>query len=119
MAKATKFEGLEVWKKSRILVKTVFLFSKSIKDRNFTDQIERAALSVMNNIAEGHESGSRKAFARYLKIAKGSCGEVRSLFYAGYNLKYITFGKHREGLALAEELSRMLAGFISSVSKGS
>ncbi len=115
--KYTSFEDLEVWKKARELVKFVYSFSKGIPNRSFQDQLQRAAISVMNNIAEGHEGGSPKTLVRYLKIAKGSCGEVRSMLYAGSDLRYLSFGKQREGLERAAELSRMLAGFIKNVAK--
>lgn len=70
---------MEVWQASRKLVRTVYEIFSSIHDFSFRDQITRASLSIMNNIAEGHERDSKKEFARFLKIAKGSCGEVRSM----------------------------------------
>jgi four helix bundle protein len=109
------FEKLVVWQKSRELVKYVFSVTKGLSDRDFKSQLQRATLSIMNNIAEGHESGSAKSFGRYLKIAKGSSGEVRSLFYAGLDLKYISFGRHREGLERSSEISKMISGLVRSL----
>ncbi|MEI8085726.1 MAG: four helix bundle protein [Paludibacter sp.] len=75
------FEELRVWQDARILVKDVYLLMANCKDYGFKDQIQRAAVSIMNNIAEGSESGSDALFIRYLRISKASCGEVRSMSY--------------------------------------
>ncbi len=63
--------------------------SPAERDFGFRDQIQRAAVSVMNNIAEGFERKSKKEFAHMLQIAKGSCGEVRSMFYLAEDLSYL------------------------------
>jgi len=76
-----RFEDLRVWTDSRDLVGDVYKIMASCKDYGFRDQIQRAAISVMNNIAEGSEMSSDKAFIRYLKISKASCAEVRSMLY--------------------------------------
>lgn len=112
-----QFEKMEIWKQSRELVKHIFGFTKGLSDRDFNSQIHRAALSIMNNVAEGHESGSAKAFARYLKIAKGSCGEVRSLLYAGLDVKYISSPTFDQGYERTLEISRMIAGFIKRLQR--
>lgn len=107
-----RFEDLEVWKKARQLVAHVFTISKAINDRDFRSQLQRAAISIMNNIAEGHESGSVKSRRQFLRIAKASCGEVRSMFYAGSDVRYFESDDLKLGIQKAEEISRMLAGFI-------
>ncbi len=109
------FEKLLVWQKSRELVKFIFQLTKGLSDRDFKSQLQRATLSIMNNIAEGHESGSAKSFLRYLKIAKGSSGEVRSMCYAGLDLKYISTVNYREGLDRSSEISRMISGLMRSL----
>ena len=76
-----RFEELRVWQDARILVRDVYTLTEPLKDWSFKDQIRRAAVSVMNNIAEGSESGSDANFTKFLNIAKGSCGEVRSMLY--------------------------------------
>ncbi len=76
-----RFEELRVWKDARILVKNVYTLTEPLRDWGFKDQIRRAAVSVMNNIAEGSESGSDANFIKFLHVAKGSCGEVRSMLY--------------------------------------
>jgi len=73
-----KFEDLEIWKRSRVLAIEMYIIMKDCKDYAFRDQITRAALSIPSNIAEGFERGSDKEFVRFLNIARGSCGEVRT-----------------------------------------
>lgn len=82
------FEELRVWQDARILVNDIYKLMSDCKDYGFKDQIQRAAVSIMNNIAEGSESGSDPLFIRYLKISKASCGEVRSMLYLCQDLKY-------------------------------
>ena len=70
-------ENLFIWNESRIFVNAIYKMMASCKDWGFCDQIQRASVSIMNNIAEGSESGSDVKFVNFLNIAKGSCGEVR------------------------------------------
>ena len=91
--KISKFEDLECWKEARILVKLVYkatnlhLFSK---DFGLKDQVQRAAVSVMSNIAEGFGAYSEQEFIRYLSIALRSCNEVLSQAYIANDINYIT-----------------------------
>ncbi len=93
MATAKRFEDLRVWQNARVLVVEVYrAFGRGTagwRDLGFRDQIQRASLSIMNNIAEGFERGSDADFARFLHVAKGSCGEVRSMLYAAEDLRYL------------------------------
>ncbi len=82
------FEELRAWRDARVLVQDIYTLTANCKDFGFKDQLQRAVVSIMNNIAEGSESGSDSLFVRYLFIAKGSCGEVRSMLYIGEDLKY-------------------------------
>lgn len=82
------FEELRIWQESRLLVNEVYALTSSLKDYGFKDQLQRATISIMNNIAEGSESGSDKLFVRYLNIAQGSCSEVKSMLYVCEDLKY-------------------------------
>lgn len=75
------FESLRVWQASRTLVNMVYDVMEDNKDWGFRDQIQRAVVSIMNNIAEGFESGTDAKFINFLNIAKGSCSEVRSMLY--------------------------------------
>lgn len=83
------FEDLQIWQESRRIVREIYKHTTKLKDFGFNDQIQRAAISIMNNIAEGYESGINSVFKRYLFIAKGSCGEVRSMLYIAKDLLYI------------------------------
>ena len=82
------FEELRIWQESRLLVKDVYALTNSLKDYGFKDQLQRATISIMNNIAEGSESGSDRLFVRYLNIALGSCSEVKSMLYVCEDLQY-------------------------------
>ncbi len=115
---AERFEDLKVWQKAKQLSLAVYRESHSgqlSQDRGFKDQIQRAAVSVMNNIAEGFERKSRKDFARFLLIAKGSAGEVRSMLYLALELKYIEKESFDEMLALTQECSKMISGLVKSL----
>ena len=88
--KATKFEDLLIWQNARTLVGDIYKNASNLKDYGFRDQIQRAAVSTMNNIAEGFERNSDMDFKRFLCIAKASCGEVRSMLYLSEDLHYLT-----------------------------
>lgn len=93
MAKAERFEDLIVWQEARLLRKEISQASKGsgfCRDFELRAQILGAALSAMDNIAEGFERGSNKEFAQFLLISKGSAGEVRSALYAALDDEYIT-----------------------------
>ena len=78
---ATTFDELIIWQKARELVNNIYKMMDNCKDWGFKDQIQRASISIMNNIAEGFDSGSSAKFINYLNIAKGSCSEVRSMLF--------------------------------------
>ncbi len=88
-----KFEDLAIWQLSRELIKDIYQILKDNKDYDFKSQIQRAAISVMNNIAEGFDRSKaakdNKQFLNFLNIAYGSCGEVKSMLYVAEDLKYI------------------------------
>ena len=94
LEKAKRFEDLWIWQQARELVREIYEDfgpgSNGFKDYGFKDQIQRAGISIMNNISEGFERNSNAEFARYLDIAKGSCGEVRSMYYTSEDLDYVT-----------------------------
>ena len=122
MATVQKFEDLIVWQKARELTKFIYNISKYRNfsmDRGLVDQIRRASVSVMSNIAEGFDRGTKYELINYLFIAKGSCGEVRAQLYIASDSGYIDMSTFRNGLKLTDECSRLLKSFIDKVKTGS
>lgn len=115
MSTVQRFEDLLAWQKSRELVKQIYRAMSGCTDHGFRDQIQRAAVSVMSNIAEGFESGTRQEFVNYLYIAKASAGEVRAQLYAAHDIGYINIETSKSLKGLAEECSKLIATFISGV----
>ena len=111
----TRFEDMKVWQDSRSLVNRIYQGTNTAdfsKDYGLKDQIRRAAVSTLSNIAEGYEREGQREFLRFLHIAKGSCGEVRAQLYVARDLGYI---QSEEFMALhkaSSEISRQLAGLI-------
>ncbi|MGE9291567.1 MAG: four helix bundle protein [Puniceicoccales bacterium] len=114
---AQRFEDLSIWQTSRTLVGTIYLSFRDLSDFGYRDQIHRAAVSVMNNIAEGFEQRSPTNFARYLDIAKASAGEVRSMLYLAEDLSYLNPNQAKEIRNSYEILSRQIAKFTSTLRK--
>jgi four helix bundle protein len=86
------FEDLEIWKEARHLTREIYTISKAphfSKDYGLRGQMQRAAVSIMSNIAEGFERGGNQEFVQFLYIAKGSCGEFRSQLYVALDQSYI------------------------------
>ncbi|MBB4863543.1 four helix bundle protein [Pseudomonas nitritireducens] len=110
------FEKLEVWQRSRRLAVAVFKSMAECRDLGFRDQITRSALSIPSNIAEGMERESDKEKCRFLWIAKGSCGELRTQVMIGAEIGYLAQPLATEWINEARELSRMLHGLISKIS---
>ena len=115
MAKFETFEDIIVWQKSKILVNNIYQIFKTNRDYSFRDQVQRAAVSIMNNIAEGFERKGNKEFTKFLYIAKGSCGEVRSMLYLALDLKYINRKDFDNLYNQAFEISKMLSGLIKAL----
>ncbi|HSH29935.1 MAG TPA: four helix bundle protein [Thiohalobacter sp.] len=111
------FEDLEVWKRSSRLCVELYSALALCRDAGFKDQVTRAALSVPSNIAEGYERDSKRELMRFLRIAKGSCGELRTQLYIGSRIGYIRAPHCRHLIAETWELSRMLHGLIQSVAR--
>lgn len=115
MATIRQFEDLLCWRKSRELVKSIYGALKDCRDFGFKDQIQRAAVSVLSNIAEGFESGTRQEFLNYLYIAKASAGEVRAQLYAAYDIGYLNIETFKYLSGLAKECSQLIASFIKGL----
>ena len=109
------FENLYVWKESRTLVIKVYRLMSGCRDYGFKDQIQRAAVSIMNNIAEGCESGTDSKFASFLNIARGSCGEVRSMLYLCEDLNFCTPEEREELEGQVRKISSGISNLYSSL----
>lgn len=115
MPSIERFEEIKSWQLAKTLVKTIYGFTGRAsfgKDYGLRDQIQRAAVSIMSNIAEGFERGSQRDFANFLYIARGSCAEVRSLLYVVFELGHISEGEFKQTLQQTEEISKAIFGFI-------
>jgi len=110
-----RFEDILVWQKSRDFSLEIYNNFSGIRDFSFRDQIRRAAVSVMNNIAEGFERKGDKEFRKFLYISKGSCGEVRSMLYLALALDYIKEDAFKILYEKSLEISKMLSGFIKKL----
>ena len=114
------FEDLNVWKQARQLTQEVYRLTKTekfLKDFGLRDQIRRAAISVMSNIAEGFERGGNQEFVQFLYIAKASCGEVRSQLYVALDQGYATANDSEKLLQLFRRLSGMISNLITYLRK--
>ena len=115
MAKIERFEDIEAWQDARLVVKGIYEVTsegKFARDFGLRDQIRRAAISTMSNIAEGFERGSDKDFIRFLYMAKASAGEVRSQLYVATDLGYLEQQRAGEIIDLVQAVSRRISGFI-------
>ena len=118
MSTIKQFEDLLAWQRSRELVREIYKSLQNCRDMGFRDQIQRAAVSVMSNIAEGFESGTRQEFLNYLYIAKGSAGEVRAQVYAAHDIGYLNIETFKYLKGLAEECSKLISSFIFKLKSG-
>jgi len=111
-----KVEDIEAWKKARELTRAVYNCSKIepfSKDFALRDQMRRAAVSVMSNIAEGFERGGTKEFVQFLAIAKGSAGEVEAQLFVALDQKYISDGEFARLRDRAISTKRLIGGLMS------
>lgn len=106
------FENLEVWQEAIELAVRVYELFRNCRDFGFRDQIQRAAVSVSNNIAEGYERDSNPEFIRFLFIAKGSCGEVRSQTHIARRVKLLSAEDAVLVIADAKRLSKRIKKLI-------
>lgn len=113
--KISRFEDIIAWQKAKLLTKNIYLLFGDSKDYSFKDQIQKASCSIMNNIAEGFERKTNNEFKYFLFIAKGSCGEVRSMLCLAFELNKIKEADYKEQYALCEEISKMLSGLIKTL----
>lgn len=116
MAKIERFEDIKGWEKGRELCKLVYEVTNKApfsRDYGLRDQIHRAAVSIISNIAEGFESQNDRTFIRHFYIAKGSSGEVRAQAYIAMDQGYVTPEVFNQIYTLSSETSRLISGFIT------
>lgn len=116
MATVQKFEDLQVWQLARELSQKIYPFTfldPIAKDFRFKDQIRGSCGSIMDNIAEGFERGSKREFIHSLTIAKGEVGELKSQLYRGRDNEYFASSLFDELYELADRLTKMLTSFIT------
>jgi len=116
MAGITRFEEIEGWKTARQLTNMIYKLSEQslfAKDYGLKDQIRRASVSIMSNVAEGFESRTDTQFINFLGHAKGSAGEVRSQLYIALDLKYISQEQFAAAYEFADKSSRQISRFIN------
>lgn len=115
MAAVNSFEDIIAWQKSKILTLEIYRAFNDCRDFAFRDQIQRASVSIMNNVAEGYERNGNKDFRNFLYIAKGSSAEVRSMLSIASALGYITEQDAKRFSNQAFEISKILSGFIKKL----
>jgi four helix bundle protein len=113
--KISKFEEIISWQKAKELNLIIYSQFKDCKDFSFRDQIQRASVSIMNNIAEGFERNGNKEFRNFLYISKGSCAEVRSMLYLAFDLNYLDKGQFAKTYGLTLDISNLLSGLIKTL----
>jgi four helix bundle protein len=116
MATIQKFEEIEAWQKARELTRVIYACSGAgpfAKDFGLRDQIRRAAVSILSNIAEGFERGGSAEFMQFLAIAKGSAGEVEAQLYVALDQGYISQEQFESIRALASSTKKLIAGFMN------
>jgi four helix bundle protein len=109
------FEELEIWKEARRLTYEIYDLSKAprfSKDFGLRDQMQRAAVSIMSNIAEGFERGGNQEFVQFLYVAKGSCGELRSQLYVALDQEYVDQKVADNLLTVLKRLSVMIKHLV-------
>jgi len=115
MTTAKRFEDLDVWQKARDLTNLIYKYSTEgafSRDFGLRDQMRRAAVSIMSNIAEGFESQTQSMFIKYLAHAKGSAGELRAQLYIARDQGYVMDEEFMMMFSQAEICSKQLARFI-------
>jgi len=115
-----RFEDLIAWQKARALTHEIYVVTRKgafKADRALGTQVQRAAVSVMSNIAEGFERGGARDFHHFLVMAKGSCAEVRSQLYIAFDAGYLSSTEFKDLLQRAEEVGRIIGGLRASIDR--
>ena len=120
MASIERFEDIEAWQKARELTREIYRITNQgafVKDFGLRDQIRRAAVSIMSNIAEGFGRGGNREFIQFLSTAKGSASEVEAQLYVALDAEYITEDQFQQLYGLAQSSGKMIGGFIRYLQK--
>ena len=115
MATFKKFEDIEAWQKSRQLTKQIYRVSRTgefARDFGLRDQIRRASVSIMSNIAEGYDRSGTGEFIQFLATAKGSAAEVKCQLYVALDEGYINNSTFDDLSKLVTEIGNMVGGLI-------
>ena len=118
VAAIRRFEDLEAWGKARVLAASIYSITSTspfAQDFSLRDQIRRAAISVMSNIAEGFDRGGQVEFRRFLGIAKGSAAEVRAQLYVAFDVGLLTQTQFDDLVGQSEDVTRLIAGLIRHI----
>ncbi|HBA89135.1 MAG TPA: four helix bundle protein [Geobacter sp.] len=110
--KIERFEDIESWKEARLLVNDVYRALRTCKDFGFCSQLQRAAVSVMSNIAEGFDRGSNREFIQFLVVSRGSVAEVKSLLYAGVDIGHLDQEAFDKLMCRCVKVTSLLDGFL-------
>jgi four helix bundle protein len=116
MNKIERFEDILSWQKARALTKDIYTCTRTgplARDLGLKDQIQRASVSTMANIAEGFERGGDREFLQFLSNCKGSCGEVKSHLYVALDQDYLAQASFDQLYAKTDEVSRLVVGFMT------
>ncbi len=112
-----RFEDIISWQKARQLTLDIYKTFEGQKDFEFKNQIQRASVSIMNNIAEGFERKTEKEFTYFLYMAKGSTAEVRSMLYLAKDLNKINDEDFKRLYQLTMQISQLISGFIRHINE--
>jgi four helix bundle protein len=118
--KIERFEDLIAWQKARALTGRIYEITEQghfARDYGLKDQIRRAAVSIMSNIAEGFERGRPSEFHQFLSVAKASCAELRSQLYVALDARYVSDDIFRDLMSKATEVGRILGGLRAGVER--
>lgn len=120
MSKVERFEDLIAWQKARELTKAIYSVTadgRFSKDFGLRDQIRRASVSIMSNIAEGFGRGSMNEFHQFLVVSKASCAEVQSQLYIALDVGYLDKTTFKKLSDSANEVARIISALRTSVCK--
>jgi four helix bundle protein len=120
MASIEKFEDIEAWQKARELTREIYRVTNQgafAKDFGLRDQIRRASVSIMSNIAEGFGRGGNREFIQFLSMAKGSVSEVQAQLYVAVDAGYITKDQFHQLYSLSPSTGNLIGGFIRYLTK--